>query len=518
MSNAVLTRAASLRIRMAGLALAGIIASLVLLIQALWSYQALKLQAEQAFVAKDLVADILPPPLYLIELRLVLSETVEGTLSPAEGQAAFERLAADYQARVNYWQQNPPFGLEQLLLGAQHEHAEAMLKLAAQQVLLPMKNNDQAAARAGLKEVHRLYEAHRKGVDATVIAGNKLADSAMEGFGATRQRGLVQMPAVAALMLLLLAACGYWLLQGVVAPLRQATTLTRAVADGDLREQGGVAAEGQDELGQMQLELRKMVRQLRGFVHKVREGSATMTLASGEIAQGNLELSKRTEHQALRLQDAARTMQQLAQTVDHSAQIARDADELAHQASAVAQRGGQAVGQVVQTMEGIQASSLKIADIIGVIDSIAFQTNILALNAAVEAARAGEQGRGFAVVAAEVRSLAQRSASAAREIKQLIQDSVGRVEAGSRIVRDARQTMDELETQVDRVSELMRETDSAMRGQSQAVAGMSQMLGEVDQDTQQNATLVQQTAAAAENLRLRALGVDQALSAFRLDN
>ncbi|MDM4766408.1 methyl-accepting chemotaxis protein [Pelomonas sp. SE-A7] len=510
------TRSATLRMRIAVVAVASLVAAMALLAQSLWSYSKLRAHAEQAFVAKDVVADILPPPMYLIELRLTLSAAVEGTLTPEAAATTIDRLTSEYQARVDYWKQNPPYGLEKRLLGVQHEQAEALLKAARGQVMEPLKRGDAAAAREGLRAAHAIYERHRTGVDATVQEANAFAESAMASFDATRRSGLWVMPTVAALLTAVLMVSCLWLLRSLRKPLNEAMQATRAVAEGDLRGHDEATSHSQDEIGQLQDELDRMVCQLRGVITEVREGSSVIAGASAEIAAGNGDLSSRTEHQAARLQQAAQAMQEMAQIVSHSADNTREADHLARDASVVATRGGEAVGQVVATMDQINGSSRKIADIIGVIDGIAFQTNILALNAAVEAARAGEQGRGFAVVASEVRSLAQRSATAAREIKQLIQDSVSKVEAGTHSVAEARETIAEVVQQVRKLSELMGQTDASIRAQSTAVSSMGQTLSEIDEGTQQNAALVEQTAAAAESLRQQAARVDAALGAFRV--
>ncbi|QPF75459.1 HAMP domain-containing protein [Roseateles sp. DAIF2] len=504
----------SLRARIAALALAGIAASLLMLAQALHSYTGLDRNAEQAFVAKDVVADILPPPMYLIELRLTLSAMVEGTLSPQQGRDTLERLVREYEDRVRHWQDNLPHGLERQLLGAQHERALKLIAAAQAEVLAPMLRGDAEAARIALKRVHALYESHRAGVDDTVRSGAAMAETSMQSFAATRLRGLWTMPAMALLLFAMLGLGSLWVLRSVMRPLQQATALARQVAGGDLSDPAPPV--GHDELAQMQRELHLMVGQLRQTLSRAHAGSATMALTTGEIAQGNMDLSDRTEQQASRLQQATQTMQQMQQRAEQSVGTTRDADALAAQACAVAERGGTAVGQTVSTMSGIQQASVRIADITGVIDGIAFQTNILALNAAVEAARAGEQGRGFAVVASEVRSLALRSAAAAREIKTLIEDSVAQVESGGRVVGEARRTMDEVVSQVRQVSRLIREADGAIREQSRSVDELSQVLTELDQSTQQNAALVEQTAAAAESLRHQAQRVDQALGVFRL--
>jgi len=263
--------------------------------------------------------------------------------------------------------------------------------------------------------------------------------------------------------------------------------------------------------------LSQMVRSLRTTVSQVRQSTDSISTASGEIATGNQDLSARTEQTASNLQQAASSMDQLTGTVKQSADSARQANQLASSAAEVAARGGSVVAQVVSTMDEINASSKKINDIIGVIDGIAFQTNILALNAAVEAARAGEQGRGFAVVASEVRSLAQRSAQAAKEIKGLIGASVERVEAGSRLVADAGQTMQEIVGSVQRVSDIIGEITAASSEQSDGIGQVNTAVTQLDQMTQQNAALVEESAAAAESLRDQAKRLASVVATFRLE-
>ncbi len=307
---------------------------------------------------------------------------------------------------------------------------------------------------------------------------------------------------------------GIALARSIANPLRQAIALADAVAAGDLSAE--IEPEGTDELAHLQRSLRDMVLNLRKLVSSVRSGVDSFAIASGQIASGNQDLSTRTEQQASSLEQTASSMEQLSSAVKQNTESARQANQLAAAASEVAGRGGEAVGQVVDTMGQIQASSRKIAEIIGVIDGIAFQTNILALNAAVEAARAGEQGRGFAVVAGEVRNLAQRSAQAAREIKSLIADSVTKVESGSRQVTEAGKTMQDLVLQVRRVTDLLGEIASATVEQSSGIGLVNNSVTQLDQMTQQNAALVEQSAAAAASLRKQAEQLAQAVAIFKL--
>ncbi|SFN17919.1 methyl-accepting chemotaxis protein [Variovorax sp. OV329] len=301
----------------------------------------------------------------------------------------------------------------------------------------------------------------------------------------------------------------------VAKPLTEAVRVAQAVAGGDLGSR--IEVNTRDETGQLLGALREMNTSLVRIVSEVRTGTDTIATASGQIASGNQDLSSRTEEQASSLEQTAASMEQLTSTVKQNADNARQANQLAVSASEVAVKGGTVVGQVVDTMASINASSKKIVDIIGVIDGIAFQTNILALNAAVEAARAGEQGRGFAVVASEVRNLAQRSAAAAKEIKGLIDDSVGKVQAGSELVGEAGHTMQEIVGSVKRVTDIMGEITAASLEQTQGIDQINQAISQMDQVTQQNAALVEEAAAAAQSLQEQAGSLVQAVSVFRIE-
>jgi methyl-accepting chemotaxis protein len=300
----------------------------------------------------------------------------------------------------------------------------------------------------------------------------------------------------------------------ILRPIGRANEVARAIASGDLTSE--VDTDGHDESAELLRNLAAMQAQLRTLVGQVRNATDNISVSSAEIATGNADLSHRTEQAASNLQQTASSMEQLTGTVKQSADSARQANQLAASAAEVAQRGGHVVSQVVSTMDEITASSRKISDIIGVIDGIAFQTNILALNAAVEAARAGEQGRGFAVVASEVRSLAGRSAEAAREIKGLIGASVEKVETGSRLVADAGATMTEIVGSVQRVTDIIGEITSAASEQSDGIGQVNHAVSQLDQMTQQNAALVEQSAAAAESLKQQAVSLTQVVGTFRL--
>jgi methyl-accepting chemotaxis protein len=308
---------------------------------------------------------------------------------------------------------------------------------------------------------------------------------------------------------------GFLLLRSIVAPLNEAIEIAHRVASGDLTSHIAVTST-KSSTGRLMQALKTMNDNLVDLVGKVRSGTDQITTASGEIASGNSDLSQRTEEQASSLEETASSMEELTSTVKQNADNARQANQLAAGASEVAMKGGAVVGQVVHTMKSINESSHKIVDIISVIDGIAFQTNILALNAAVEAARAGEQGRGFAVVATEVRTLAQRSAAAAKEIKELIGDSVAKVEDGTRLVDEAGATMDEIVSAVKRVTDIMSEISAASQEQSSGIEQVNQAVTQMDEVTQQNAALVEEAAAAAESMQEQAQALTQAVSTFRL--
>lgn len=332
---------------------------------------------------------------------------------------------------------------------------------------------------------------------------------------ATKAGWLYGLTALALALLVTLLLVFWYVYQQIASSLRTAVRSADSMARGDLS--APIATQGLREVVTLLQALQAMQSSLVKVVSNVRSGSESVSTASAEIAQGNHDLSARTEQQASALEETAASMEQLSSTVRQNADSARQANQLAMSASTVAMQGGDVVGEVVQTMKGINVASSKISDIISVIDGIAFQTNILALNAAVEAARAGEQGRGFAVVASEVRSLAGRSADAAKEIKQLIQNSVEQVAQGTLLVDRAGATMTEVVAAIRRVTDLMGEISAASTEQAQGVGQVGEAVQQMDQVTQQNAALVEEMAAAASSLRTQAVDLVQVVAVFQLD-
>jgi len=312
---------------------------------------------------------------------------------------------------------------------------------------------------------------------------------------------------------------GWFITRSVAEPIRQGCTILGGIAKGDLTRDvlGTLTARG-DEIGDLARTMRSMSVQLKEIVQKVAQSTHQVNSAADEIAQGSADLAQRTEQQASALEETASAMEELTATVKQSADHAGHANQLASAAHRQADQGGQIVDQAIVAMSAINASSLKIASIIGVIDEIAFQTNLLALNAAVEAARAGEQGRGFAVVAGEVRKLAQRSADAAKEIKNLITDSVHKVEDGGRLVERSGQTLQDIVEAVKKVSDIVAEMATAAREQTTGIEQVNQAILQIDQVTQQNAALVEQTAAASHTMGDQAHGLQNLMSFFKLDS
>ena len=381
--------------------------------------------------------------------------------------------------------------------------------------LLALKNKELDVATKLLHgKVEPLFLSMKETMDALIQLQLDVGKSEYDASQNFFQKFQLAAAVFIALSVLFAAAMGVWLVHSISRPLNYAVSIANNIAAGDLRQD--IRVTSGDEAGELLQALSNMNTSLINIVSQVRTSTDTIFTASNEIATGNMDLSQRTESQASSLEETASSMEELTATVKHNADSAAQANHLVMSSSDFASKGGNVVGQMVDTMGAIKESSRKIVDIIGVIDGIAFQTNILALNAAVEAARAGEQGRGFAVVASEVRNLAHRSASAAKEIKQLIDDSVSKVDAGTSLVAETGATMGQIVTSVRQVAEIMSEIAVAGGEQSRGIEQVNQAITQMDQVTQHNAALVEEAAAAAQSLMEQADNLQQVVGVFKV--
>ncbi len=461
-------------------------------------------------------------PLYeangaLLRTRLALDATISELQSGSADQAAIFLQTANSQlqmARERYARYMAVPKTErgqQLAQTLQARFSEYAAALDAQYSAL--KENAVPRYQEGQRKLRQIDEGFTKDMQAFLGRVAERSDAVLDSSQRTYASARISAIALLSTALLLAALCWAFIRRGVLLPLREAGMHFDRIAGGDLTSR--VETRSNNEIGALFAALKRMQEGLTRTVSTVRQGVDEINIGSAEIAAGNANLSSRTEEQAAALEQTAATMEQLAATVKQNAENAAQANQLAAVSMEVAQRGGQTVGQVVQTMQGISDSSKRIADIVSVIDGIAFQTNILALNAAVEAARAGEQGKGFAVVAGEVRTLAQRAAQAAKEIKTLIETSVDTVASGSAHVTAAGQTMQEIVTSVQRVADIMGEISAASAEQAGGIDQITLAVSQMDEVTQQNAALVEEASAAASAMEDQARKLAEATAVFK---
>jgi methyl-accepting chemotaxis protein len=494
-------------------------------------------------------------------LILMVMLTATGSWLLREANALTDTILHDANVKerlVTEWRHSTELNAARIALilasddPALQRETEASMHITSERISQVQKELEQKVASASGKALYAATQEQRQryselrqslvrakaaGDNATVQAGMAAMNAARDAYGASiaklgehqrakaetlgaalkedSKRGQLLLGGLCTVALALALACTVAVTRSITRPLQRATALAHEVSEGRLSNH--TEACSRDETGQLLAALYKMNGDLFRIVSAVRDSSSAIVVASDEIASGNEDLSTRTEQQAGSLEETASSMEELTATVKHNADNTRQADQLASAASDVASKGGAVVAQVVETMGSISASAGKITDIIGVIDGIAFQTNILALNAAVEAARAGEQGRGFAVVASEVRNLAQRSASAAREIKALIDTSSRDVAAGTELVGKAGNTMEEILSSVSRVTAIMRDISLANEEQESGIAQINQAIGQMDSVTQQNAALVEEASAASQALRAQASQLGELVGTFTLE-
>lgn len=511
-----------LKIRTRFLILLGLF-TLGFLVYALWSFKTInELRVngplyQQIVQTKDLVADILPPPRYIIESYLVTFQMLNSE-DESERKKLIERLGGlktEFEARNDYWKKQPmDQQMSHLLLKESYETATNFYRLAFEQMIPALQNGDAPAAAEAMKKMTAAYESHRKAIDQVVTMANAQGMANEQHAHNTSQSAWRWLIGILMTSLLVCVGVSLLIVKSIVSPLVESVKLADTFALGDLT--ASIKVEGDSEISQLQQALQTMKNNLTTTVSGVLQSADSVATASAQIAQGNSDLASRTEREASALEEAASSMDELSTTARHNAESAEMAHRLVHNASDVAEQGGQVVSKVVVMMEDINQSSRKIADILSVIDGIAFQTNILALNAAVEAARAGEQGKGFAVVASEVRSLANRSASASKEIKDLIDRNVESVGHGTDLVHQAGSTMQQIVLSIHEVSSIISRITNSSSEQSAGVNQVTQAVNQMDQATQQNAALVEEMAAGANNLRLQAQDLVQVVSQFKI--
>lgn len=497
------------------LMLAAILACATLVLTAHVNQAARTDAANRVFMAKDVTADILPPPMYLIELRLVMSRALEGTLSVNEAVAEVARLASEYESRVDHWSHAHGSVLKQLLLGAQHDTARDLLAGVDPLIIEPLRRGDRSLAQANLASIQDLYESHRAQVDRTVAESLAFADSETASFDrAASVQGRVNLAIlliVGGLLVVTFSLLIRHIWKSIGAEPAELAEAVRVVAMGDLAQ--AIRTDAPDSIA---ASIEQMRERLRDLVRTTRTTAQEVVHTATQIANGNHDLKDRSRDLALRVNTFHESMADLSSIVSREAAMARSADALAASASAVAKSGGEAVAGVISRMNDIARSSQRINETVVVINGIASQTNILALNAGVEAARAGEEGRGFAVVANEVRHLAGLSANASKEITALIEQSTSSVRAGADTVGFTGQTMQIIMERFNEVSRLIAQITESSNDQSERITAMLASVSALNEMNQRNTIVVEDAAAASARMKDQARRLVDTVSVFQL--
>jgi methyl-accepting chemotaxis protein len=466
--------------------------------------------------AKDLVADILPPPLYIIEPYLEATKAAHLDVSVEDVKKRMAELRKDYDTRRAYWQgSNLDAALRDKLTEASHAHAGKFWTIFDDKLVPSLERRDRTASMAAYAELTELYRAHRAVIDEIVTAANALAANVEAEASIQGQTAIWSVAAVDAALFLLLVVGIVAIVRRLISPLQVLGESLENLSSGNLATR--ITQKMPSEYKLLQDNLNAAADKLSQVIGEVKRSTRDMTSASVEISAGTTDLSQRTEEQAATLEQTSASMEQISSIVKSNADNAKRAAESARTTREVANRGGEVVANTVNAMARIEESSRKIADIIGVIDEIARQTNLLALNAAVEAARAGEAGRGFAVVASEVRSLAQRSSQAAKDIKDLITNSGGEVKDGVGLVNRAGASLADIVTSIEQVAVIIDEIATASAEQATGIEQINKALAQMDSATQQNSALVEENASTARSLEDQARSMDQQVEFFNID-
>jgi len=466
----------------------------------------------KSFTAKDIVADILPPPLYLIEYRLTISQAIEGSISFEEAESKTNQLEKDYLDRIEYWKKNESYGLNSHLLGNQHSSAVSFINYSKENILTKLKNKTEIS-KDDIQKAHQLYLEHRKYVDGTVTLANNLATESSQSLNDYMSSSLTMIAGIFILTLFFILVVSKLIIKSIESTIRRCKIIAEKIANGDLSLHKNNNVERNDIIGELEKSLENMKEQLLNIVSTVKYNSQELADAVSQIAEANRDLSSRTEQQAASVEETSSTMTYINGIVTSNSERTQQAKNIVFEASEITADGSKIVQDVISKMNEINLSSNKIQEIVSVIDGIAFQTNILALNAAVEAARAG---RGFAVVAGEVRTLSKRSADAAEEIKELIAISSQKTEDGNILVSKAGEIMNNILLSVNNTNMLFSQISQSMIEQKGTIESITGSVSQIDDSIQQNAAMVEEMSATTDNLNNQAINLVKSISHFKV--